>query len=523
MTKKSLPLIVVLGLVAAAGLSGRLRWEFPQTASSADKDSKPWTEKSDAERARSGSGIDPAALNKIFVDLAQGAGPSVVSIYTKTRIAPQGGRRGGQEDLFRFFFGNPFGGLPEYTPPTRESQALGSGFVINADGTIVTNAHVVRSSGHNADSIMVKFNTESERSQGHEAKVIGVDELTDVAVLKLKQAPRDLRVAPFGNSDKVQVGEWVVAIGNPYGHSSSVSKGIISALGRSVPELNRSAFFQTDASINPGNSGGPLFNLYGEVIGINTAIDARAQGIGFAIPINVAKNIIRQLLEKGEVTVGYIGVIPVDLTPEIAAQLNLENPEGVLVQEVTPGDPAERGGLQAYDVVEEVNGRKVDSAFQFRNEVSSVSPGGIAKLKVRRDGRSVALTIKVGKRPTAQDLAQRQENLGGGGSPGRAVGKTGLSLGELSPSIRQQLGVDASVRGVVVYKVKPGSAASEVLAPGDILQEINRKAVHSVAEAEKALAASKKSFLLKIRRGQGSVIAFLDLSDDGSGAREQEE
>jgi len=510
--KYSLPLVFALGAAAFAAVSA----DKP-----ADKAPKTlWTEKTDSERAHSGTGVDPAALNKVFVDLAQGVGPTVVNIYTKTKVAQPG--RGSQEDLFRFFFGNPYG-APDYRPPAREAQALGSGFVISPDGYVVTNSHVVRQSGRTADSILVKFNTESANSQGHEAKVIGVDELTDVAVLKLKEPPKDLKSAPLGNSDKVKVGEWVVAIGNPYGHSSSVTKGIVSALGRSLDGLNRAAFLQTDASINPGNSGGPLFNLYGEVIGINTAIDARAQGIGFAIPINVAKGVIRQLVEKGEVTLGYIGVVPMDLTPEIAEQLGLKNREGVLVQEVSPGDPADRGGLQAYDVVEEVNGRRVESAFQFRSEVAAVSPGGQARLTVRRDGREVKLVITVAKRPSAQELARRQEGLDGAPAGARSVGKTGLMLGELSPQLRQQLGVDPSVRGVLVMKVRPGSAVSEVLAPGDVIQEINRKPVKSVAEAERALGSSKKSFLLKIRRGAGSVIAFLDLSDDGSGASEQEE
>jgi serine protease Do len=506
---------VALGAAVWLGMSGRLRWEWPQTAIGQAK-GKPWVEKTEADRAKGGSVLDPAALNKVFVDLAQTLSPAVVSIYTKTRVMPQ---RGGQEDLFRYFFGNPFGGGPGYAPPPRESQSQGSGFVINTEGFIVTNSHVVRQMGRNMDSILVKFNTDSERSSGHEVTVVGVDELTDVAVLKLKKVPRDLRVVPFGNSDKVQVGEWVLAIGNPYGHSHSVSKGIVSALGRAVPELNRSAFLQTDASINPGNSGGPLFNLFGEVIGINTAVDARAQGIGFAIPINTAKNIVAQIVEKGEVTSGYLGVVPIDLTPEIAAQLDLQDSEGVLIQEVTPGDPADRGGLRAYDVVRELNGKKVDSAFQFRGEISSMLPGSTATVSVLREGRPVKLALTVGKRPSARDMAQRQESPAGG----RVVSGTGLSLAELSPAIRQQLGVDRSVNGVVVVQVRNGSPASEVLAPGDILQEINRKPVRSVAEAEKAFASKKKSFLLKVRRGQGSVIAFLDLTDDGSGAVEQEE
>ncbi len=286
-TLQKLLFSVLAGCAVVLAFQGRI--QTSQTADAASNGNL-WTERkaSDAKA----SSFDVGALNKAFTELAATLSPTVVNIYTKTRMSPRYGR-GGQEDFFRYFFGNPFnGGMSDQAPP-REAQALGSGFVINEDGVVITNSHVVRMNGRNADSIMVKFLDESENTPGHEAKVLGVDESTDVAVLKLKKKRnKPFAVAPLGDSDKLRVGEWVIAIGNPYGHTHSVTKGIVSALGRGLESGNRAEFIQTDASINPGNSGGPLFNLYGEVIGINTAIDARAQGIGFAIPVNTAKSVI---------------------------------------------------------------------------------------------------------------------------------------------------------------------------------------------------------------------------------------
>lgn len=478
---------------------------------------KHWTTKGADARAGTGSTIDVAGLNRVFVDLAKNLSPAVVNIYTKTRVAaPQGrGMMPGQpssDDLFRFFFGNPFGGGDMFRQP-REANSLGSGFVINTDGTIITNSHVVRMEGRNADSIMVKFLDDPRSSQGHEATVVGVDEGTDVAVLRLKKKKDGLRVAPLGDSDKISVGEWTMAIGNPYGHSHSVTKGIVSALGRDL-EASRAEFIQTDASINPGNSGGPLFNLYGEVIGINTAIDARAQGIGFAIPINMAKSSIEQIIEKGEVTLGWIGVGIAPLSPALASELGLKDGAGVLIQEVFPGEPADRAGLKSYDVVVDVNGRKIETPREFMVTVGGIRVGSKARLKVIRDGKEIApIEITVAKRKSDTELAKQLKDTPGdqSGSGRNVIEKLGIEIADLSEEIRRSLGLDAALRGVVVLRVAPqGPAAAAGLSPGDVITEVNRKPARSLREAQGLFGAKSKNFLIKARRRNASVIVLIE-------------
>lgn len=514
--------VVGIALIVVCSFFITLQFEWGQQAFAQKTTvTQVWSEKSDADKASNGTGPDVASLNRVFVDLAKKVSPSVVNIYTKTRIG--GGRPRGfgspnqlpPEDIFRYFFGNPF---DNFQMQPQEQQALGSGFVINTDGTIVTNSHVVRNHGKTADSIMIKFNNESEKSIGHEATLVGVDESTDVAVLKLKKPVKNLIVAPLGNSEKTQVGEWVVAIGNPYGHSHSVTKGIVSALGRALDTSSRSEFIQTDASINPGNSGGPLFNLYGEVIGINTAIDARAQGIGFAIPINTAKNVVRQIAEKGEVAQAWVGVTIADLSPQLAKSLGTGDVEGIVIQDVFPGEPAEQAGLKSYDVVTDVNGRKITEARDFIVAIGNVAIGQMANLKVLRDGKSMNIAIKVAKRKSEEELKNR---LGGGstkGAPSKSLttAKTGLMLTDLTPELRRQLDVNGVMGGVVISQVLPGSPAqAAMLAPGDILVEVNRKPVRNAKEAMKYLSVKQDSYLLKVQRRSASIIVILDMTVRG--------
>lgn len=476
---------------------------------------KLWSEKSPVELKN--SSVDAEALNRPFVNLADTMKPTVVNIYTKTRIG--GGRRNpygdgaAPDDLFRFFFGNPFGG-DMGAPPAREAQALGSGFVINPDGLIVTNSHVVRMSGRNADSIMVKFVSDSPRAAGDEATVLGVDENTDVAVIKLKKKRPDLKVAPLGDSAKLKVGEWVVAIGNPYGHTNSVTKGIVSALGRSLDELDKADFIQTDASINPGNSGGPLFNLVGEVIGINTAVDARAQGIGFAIPINTAKSVIKQIIEKGEVETGWIGVGLADLRPEIARSLGMPNADGALIQEVVPGAPAARAGLRSYDVIVDIDGKKITSARDLSLAVRGAAVGATLTAKYLRDGKPGQAKILITKRQSESSLSASPAPRKG---PSRLAQKTGLYLTELTSDDRRQMRLHPSLRGVLVQGVMPGSLAQEAgLQANDVITEINRVPSPNLATAEKLLAHKGNAFLLKVQRRTASMIILLDLSQEAA-------
>jgi serine protease Do len=494
-----------------------IHWGTP-----AQSTEKPWTEGKGISPTK--SGIDAAALNRTFTDLASQLSPTVVNIYTKSNIPmPRQNPFGGEDDIFRFFFGNPFGER-QGPPRSRQAQSMGSGFVINKDGVIVTNSHVVTMGGRRADSIMVKFIHDPENSEGAEATVLGIDETTDVAVLKLKKKRNDLAFAIFGDSDKIQVGEWVIAIGNPYGHTHSVTKGIISALSRSIDINQRADFIQTDASINPGNSGGPLFNLYGEVIGINTAIDARAQGIGFAIPINTAKNVVQQIVEKGRVSLGWIGVMVDDLNPQVAASLNLpEDTEGVLIAEAIRGEPADKAGVQPYDIVTHVGGKSIKNKREFMIAISSLPIGTVTEIKVLRDGKPVSLKVKIAQRKTEAELANAAP-APSKSRPNPSSGKTGMLLSELSPELRRQLRLEPELRGVLVHQIISGGLAEEAgVRPGDVITEINRKSVRTIADAERALKAKSDSFLLKLTRGTASVIILLDLSDSEKPSENQEE
>lgn len=354
-----------------------------------------WTENTNAKSTQNNSApkIDVAQLNQAFVELADKFSPAVVNIYTKTRFkVPR--YYGMPEEMMPFFFGNPFGGGGRMAMPVeREAQALGSGFVINGQGHIVTNSHVVRQSGKNADEIMVKF-LKDGREKGYPAEVIGVDERTDVALLKLKEKPEHLTIASLGDSDKAKVGEWVIAIGNPYGHANTVTQGIVSAVGRSLEDLS-TEFIQTSASINPGNSGGPLFNLYGEVIGINTAIDPRAQGIGFAIPINNAKKVVQELIENGRVKRGYLGVMVSSLTPETAEAIGLNITEGVIVRDVIPNGPAAKAGLTRGDIITKVGTEEIHDHTKLLQTVAKLKIGDKVPVEVQRKGKAKTFNVTI--------------------------------------------------------------------------------------------------------------------------------
>ncbi|MDZ4662689.1 MAG: trypsin-like peptidase domain-containing protein [Pseudomonadota bacterium] len=494
-----------------------------------------WTE--EAPTITKVPGLDADQIDQLFTNLAEVMSPSVVNIYATSKITAGGrgqqwgGRGQGQgqgngfggggemdpDEFFRFFFGNPFGGGgPFNIPAERESKALGSGFIINNDGYIITNAHVVRPVGKNADSVRVKFIGE-KRGDGMEATIVGVDSSTEVALLKVKNLPKNLKVASLGDSDRLKVGNWVIAIGNPYGHAHTVTQGMISALGRNIPEIN-AEFIQTSASINPGNSGGPLINLKGQVIGINTAIDPRAQGIGFAIPINTAKNVVRQLIEKGEVSRGWLGIGISNLSPELAEQLGVKEDDGALVQHIEDGQPADKAGLKVYDVVTEVNGKLVLNANELMSNIGSVPIGQTVKLKVIREGKAKEIVATVAKRPDDENVAKVEIAKGKGGNARGGIdvtGKTGLVLVELSEEMRRKLGIPSQVKGVYVEKVLPYSVgASAQIREGDVISEINRKVVTTVKSAEKELEISlkkEKKLLIKIVTNMGSRIVLLDL------------
>ena len=429
-----------------------------------------------------------------FTELAEKAAPGVVNISTERTI--KGGGR-----VFRHFFGQPFGDRsnpfddffgPFDNQPEQEhkERSLGSGFIIDKAGFIVTNNHVIA----DADEIKVKLSTGKE----YDAEVVGRDPKTDVALIKIKGA-EDLTPLPLGNSEAIKVGTWVVAIGSPFGLEQTVTQGIVSAKGRSIGAGPYDNFIQTDASINPGNSGGPLLNLKGEVIGINTAIVARGQGIGFAIPINMARDITRQLKEKGEVTRGWLGVQIRDLDESLANYYKVEPFSAVYVENVVPGDPADQAGIQSGDIIISVDGQSVASGRELASLVASIPVGQKTKIVLLRDGRKKTIDVKIAKQAT--------EDLKIASAPSSSD-VLGLQVTDLSPDKARQFGLDEDERGVLVIEVENGSRADEAgVKVGDIIKGINLKKVENLKDYESLMAKvdKKEAINLLVRnRNQGS-------------------
>jgi serine protease Do len=403
------------------------------------------------------------------------------------------GDQGSSNDPFQGFFHQFFGEDPTGVPPrTFRTHSLGSGFIIREDGYVVTNNHVV----DGATEIAVKL------SDGREfpAKIVGRDEKTDLALLKIDA--KGLPVLPFGDSDKLQVGEPVMAIGNPFGLEGTVTTGIVSAEGRVIGEGPYDNFIQTDASINPGNSGGPLVNTAGQVVGIDTAIFSQSGGsvgIGFAIPINMAKTILPQLEAKGHVTRGWLGVSIQPVTPELAKAMQLPKEEGALVAQVLPDSPAQKAGLQAGDVIVAYDGHAIAKAEDLPRLVAGTPVEQTATVKVLRDGKPLTVTAQIAQMPEPQKLAEAT-------SPARD--RLGLAVQPLTPALAKQLGL-LDTSGLVVAGVKDGSPAAEAgIQPGDVIVQVNRKPTRTVAELRQALAAQKagQPTLFQIHRKDASLF-----------------
>jgi serine protease Do len=449
--------------------------------------------------------------------------PAVVNIATTTvakshprvpgypRGGPQGGPHGGQEggpggqmeEFFQRFYGQQRE-MPEY-----RSNSLGSGFIINKDGYILTNNHVVG----DATEIKVKL------SDGREfmAKVVGKDPPTDVALIRLEKAPHDLPTVALGDSDALEQGDFVLALGNPFGLSGSASFGMVSAKARSLQNGPFDDFIQTDAAINPGNSGGPLFNMKGEVVGINTAIVSPqiGQGIGFAVPISLAKQLLPQLEKGSRIARGYLGVTVGDLTPELARGFGLgEGVKGAVVQDVVANAPAAKAGVKAGDVVTSVNGKPVEDRGQLTKTVAGITPGGKATLSILRKGKKQEITVTVGTRPDEEALARGdggggEDGEGAGDAPANAKGaKLGVRLQGLTAEMRRQMKIDADA-GVLVAEVTPdGPAARAGIQRGDVILEV---AQDTVAKPEQVAAAFAKAnpgdvVLLRVKRGAQSTF-----------------
>jgi len=431
-----------------------------------------------------------------FVELAKRVKPGVVNIST-TKVIKGGGRvfrhfspPSRERDPFRDFFGEDFFDRFFGETPQKDyvQRSLGSGVIIDREGYILTNNHVIEG----ASEILVRLSTEKE----FEAEVIGRDPKTDLALIKIKSG-QDLPVEELGDSDKLEIGEWVMAIGNPFGLSQTVTVGIVSAKGRVIGSGPYDDYIQTDASINPGNSGGPLFNMNGEVVGINTAIVATGHGIGFAIPINVAKEIIPQLKKKGKVTRGGIGVYVQKLTPDLARSFNLEKSKGALVADVIPGGAAEAGGILRGDVIIKFNGKEIDEMNELPRVVAATPVGKGVEVVILREGKPMTLQLKVGE---LKDEAVAP-----------TVEKTKLELGmgvqEITPEMARQLGL-SEPGGLVVSRVEPGSAADEAgIQRGDVVREVNGQVIRRLSDYRAALAKVKKGEIIRllIKRGERSI------------------
>jgi serine protease Do len=432
-------------------------------------------------------------LSGTFAPVVQKAAPAVVSITT-SRVVTMPRQFG-----FPFFFGpgGPFQGPgddDEGQGGQQRQYGAGSGVIVSPDGLIVTNDHVV----DGASKVEVRLSDRRDFT----AKVLGRDSKTDIAVLKVDA--KDLPVLPFGNSDNVQVGDLALAIGNPFGIGQTVTMGIVSATGRGNLGIeDYEDFIQTDAAINPGNSGGALINTRGELIGINTAILSRGsggnQGVGFAVPVNLAHHVMTQLVEKGHVVRGYLGVGIQDLTPEMAKAFKAPDSNGALVREVEPNGPGEQAGLQRGDVIREVDGSPVEDSRELKLKISGAAPGETVQLAVLRDGSEKTLTAQLAELPGDQQSAPAGE--------GEENALEGLQVDQLTPAIARQLNVDPSTRGVVVTNVDPSSAAFDAgLRRADIVMEVNRKPVTSVSEFRSQVrAAGAESILLLVNRS-GNIM-----------------
>ena len=376
-------------------------------------------------------------------------------------------------DQFKDFFGRKFDNprQPEFKQPGQ-----GSGFIIDSAGYIVTNNHVV----DNASKIKVVLRNEKE----YDAEIVGRDPVTDIALIKI-EAEGNLPTVPMGSSDSLKVGEWVAAIGSPFGLEHTVTAGIVSAKGRVIGSGPYDDFIQTDASINPGNSGGPLINMRGEIVGINTMIIAGGSGIGFAIPIDLAKDIVSQLKSNGEVTRGWLGVTIQDLKGDLASYYGLKEKSGVLVASVVPGDPADQAGIQPKDIITKVNGKKVTTSRDLTNLAAKLGVGDTAEITLRRNGKIKTFDVKVGRRPLTLAAASEDQRP-------ESKGEYGFEVTELTPEIAKRFNIEET-KGVIVVNVAPnGKAMAAGIQQGDLIIEINRENVASVKDFKELIDRHKK-------------------------------
>jgi serine protease Do len=449
--------------------------------------------------------------NRAYEQIVNSVNPAIVAIQSTQVIKVQQSPFM-NDPLFRQFFGNMFPQVPR----EQREHALGSGVIVKGEGYIVTNNHVIAKASEISVTLFDK--------RTFKGRVVGADPQTDIAVIKIDGS--NLPTAPFGDSDQLKVGDMVMAFGNPFGQYFTVTRGSVSALGRSNNGIEGAQgienFIQTDAAINPGNSGGALVNVHGQVIGINTAIlsgnsgpggEGGSVGIGFAIPSNMAMHVMEDLVRTGKVSRGYLGVSIRDLDDGLAKQFKVPDTSGALAEDVTAGGPADKAGLKTGDVIRKLNGQVIPDAGQLTARVTNLSPGSVARLEILRDGQPQALEVTLGERPS--DLNSRA----GGGSVQQGALR-GMEVENLTPTIRDQAGVPSNVTGVVIVQLDPNSPAAQAgLQEGDVIESISRQPVRNVADFNRLASQAKGPTLLRInRQGNG---AFVNISPDEGGGDTQ--
>ncbi|MBI4247799.1 MAG: Do family serine endopeptidase [Candidatus Rokubacteria bacterium] len=426
-----------------------------------------------------------------FAKVAEVIKPAVINVTTLSKGGGPAGRTPFEEFFGDEFFRRFFGDTPERIP----QRSLGSGVIVDPTGIALTNAHVVERA---TDIEVVTLD-----GRKHKAKMIGVDKKTDLAVLKLDDGKGTFPYARLGDSDKMQVGDWVIAVGSPFGLQATVTAGIISAKARQIGQGPFDDFLQTDAAINPGNSGGPLVNMQGEVIGINTAIVAGGSGIGFSIPSNMARKIYTELQARGKVSRGWLGVSIQPLTPELAKSFGAKEPKGVLISDVVPDSPAHKAGFQPGDILLEFDGKKMEGPADLQRAVGFTTPGAGTKVKVWRDQGEKTLEVRIGEAP------DEREARGPSGHGMRSL--LGLDVRPITPEVARQLNL-RSTDGVIVVQVEDGGPAAEAgIQRGDLIREINRQKIRSMADFERLAKGAKEGdrLTLLLQRGPMSLyVAF---------------
>lgn len=444
---------------------------------------------------------DPLPGN-LFVELARVVNPAVVNISTKIKPRTQM-YRDPFFDMLEQFYG--FRGVPNQMQDNKpRPHSLGTGFIIRDDGLIVTNNHVIAG----ADEVDVQLNEKSEKF--YRAKVIGSDERTDIALIKIEG--KTFPTLSLGSSTEAQVGEWVAAFGNPYGQGHTMTKGIISAKGRALTEINRFPMIQTDAPINPGNSGGPLVNTKGQVIGVNAAIDPRAQGIGFAIPIDEVKTLLPQLEKLGRIKKGYLGVQLAELDPRAAMALGLKDTEGAVVARVERESPAHKAGLLPYDVITEVNGKKIKNSSELRDVIADTAIGAKISVKLLREENQKIKTrnfdVVIGELAEAGRTKNQKDFKKFYGN--HAPFNVGFTVVDANPEVRKEFGLEDDVNKPVIVEVEPQSIASvSGLLPGDVILDVNRKEVSTASDVMKSFKTGTNT--LRLARQQAVIFVMLEI------------